>query len=185
MSSVLVVDDSELTHALVRRALDDRGYTVIHARDSDEALQILAGQDVDAVVVDVVMPKIDGIQLVQLLRSRPDVGADMPVVFYTAHIDQAHTRRRIARMQPATVVEKDGHVKDLVEAVTNLIDAHAAARSSTPPAAVIQHVGKGLVAIGLEQDDATVYELRRGATVLLQAPTMEQLLRDAKTAGLT
>jgi CheY-like chemotaxis protein len=183
---VLVVDDSELTQALVRRALEARGYSIITVRGSDEALELLAEQEVDAVVVDVIMPKIDGIQLIQLARSRPVIGPDVPVVFYSAHIDQGHMRRRLAGMQPATVVAKDGHVHDLVEAVTNLIEGHAAARASSPPAAVIRHFGRGLVAIGREQNDAddTVYELRRGAEVLLQAPTMDQLMHDARSAGI-
>jgi CheY-like chemotaxis protein len=183
VGTVLVVDDSELTHALLRRALENGGYDTVHAANADEALRLIEQEPVDAMVVDIVMPNIDGIQLVQLVRSRRDVDRSMPVVFYSAHIDHAE-RQRIAGMQPATIVAKDGNVQDLVEAVTNVISAHASAALAATPAAVILHVGKGLVALRLQRDGKTVFELRRGSEVLLEAPTVEELMQHARSAGL-
>jgi DNA-binding NarL/FixJ family response regulator len=183
VSTVLVVDDSELTHALVRRALGQSGLTTVHAEDSDTALQLLADNPIEAVVVDIVMPDVDGIQLIQLARSHPDVDSSVPVVFYSAHVDQ-EARQRIAKLQPATIVAKDGNVQDLVEAVTNLINGHASAADAPAPAAVILHIGKGLVAIRLQKLGRSVYELRRGSEVLLEAATIDDLMQDARTAGL-
>lgn len=185
MSTVLVVDDSELTHALVRRALEQRGFTTVHVGSSDEAIDLLGrGEHIDALVVDIVMPKIDGIQLVQILRSRPGIGSSTPVVFYSAHLDQTVARKRIPNMQPVSVVAKDGNIEDLVETVTNLIHAHAAAAGAPTPSEVIQHVGKGLVAIRVQTGDSSGYELRRGSEVLLEAPTIDKLMRDAQSKGL-
>jgi CheY-like chemotaxis protein len=181
---VLVVDDSELTHALLESTFDRAGVGTVHAAGADEALRLLASQPIDAMVIDIVMPEIDGIQLVQLARSQPGVAHTLPVVFYSAHVD-ASTRGRIAALQPASLVAKDGHVQDLVEAVTNLITAHASVRSAKPPAAVILHMGKGLVAISIHEHGETTYELRRGEQVLLEASTIEELAGRARSAGLT
>ena len=185
MNTVLVVDDSELTHALVRRAFDAGTYRTLHARDSGEALDLLADHEVDALVVDIVMPNIDGIQLVQLLRSRRNGSGSTPVVFYSAHADELESRRRIADVQPATVVAKDGNIRDLVDAVANLISAHSTAVKPPARASVILHIGKGLVAVQLHRDGQTVYELRRGTEVLLEAATVEELMKRAQDAGLT
>jgi CheY-like chemotaxis protein len=186
VSIVLVVDDSELTHALLRSTFERAGHATVHAANADEGLRLLQSERVDAMVTDIVMPNIDGIQLVQLARSRPEVDSSLPVVFYSAHIDGAtNARRRIAAMQPATVVAKDGNVQDLVEAVTNVITAHAAVKNVTPPASVILHIGKGLVAVSVQRDGQTVYELRRGEQVLLEASTIEDLTSRARSAGLT
>ena len=184
MHTVLVVDDSELTHALVKRAFEARTYRTIHARGSAEALDLLASHEVDALVVDIVMPSIDGIQLIQLLRSRGSAHNAKPVVFYSAHADEKESRRRISEVQPATVVAKDGNVKDLVDAVGNLIQAHASAAQAPARASVILHIGKGLVAVQLHRDGQTIYELRRGADVLLDARTVEELMKRAQAAGL-
>jgi CheY-like chemotaxis protein len=182
MSTVLVVDDSELTHALVRSALEHAGHQTIHALNADEALRLLDDTSVDAIVVDIVMPNIDGIQLIQLIRARRDANRSMPVVFYSAHIDPG-LRARIASIQPATIVAKDGNVHDLVEAVTNVIRGHASVAAATP-AAVILHVGKGLVALRLQRAGDTIFELRRGTEVLLEASTVEELMQHARAAGL-
>jgi CheY-like chemotaxis protein len=184
VSTVLVVDDSELTHALVRRALGASGFTTVHATNADEALALLGREHVEAMIVDIVMPNIDGIQFTQLVRSRDDVDKALPVVFYSAHIEQTDARRRISSMQPATLVAKDGNVQDLVEAVSNVITAHNLAARAAAPAAVILHVGKGLVAMRLQREGQTVFELRRGTEILLEAPTIEALMQDARTAGL-
>ena len=184
MSVVLVVDDSELTHALVRSSFERAGLSTLHAASADEALRLLPSERIDAMVTDIVMPDVDGIQLVQLARSRPDVDSSLPVVFYSAHVDVTNAKRRIAEMQPATLVAKDGNVQDLVEAVTSVINAHAAVKNASQPAAVILHIGKGLVAISVQRQGQTSYELRRGEQVLLEAPTIEELTRRARAAGL-
>ena len=107
-------------------------------------------------------------------------------MFYSAHIDDAtDTRQRIDRLQPATVVAKDGNVQELVEAVTSVITAHASVKNATSRAAVILHVGKGLVAVGVERQGRTIYELRRGEQVLLEASTIDDLVSQARAAGLT
>lgn len=183
MSTVLVVDDSELTHALVRRVLQHSGFGTVHAASADDALRLLGRTRVDAMIVDIAMPNIDGIQFTQLVRSRHDVDKTLPVVFYSAHVDKPEARRRISAMQPATLVAKDGNVQDLVEAVTNVITAHTAAARAPTRATVILHMGKGLVAMQLQRQGETVFELRRGTEVLLTAPTIEQLMRDARAAG--
>ncbi|MDT4941687.1 MAG: two-component system, chemotaxis family, sensor kinase CheA [Pseudonocardiales bacterium] len=185
MTSVLVVDDSELTHALVRRALESAGFRTVHALSAEEALALLPGTPVDVMVVDIVLPGIDGIQFAEAVRTRSDVDSQLPVVFYSAHANGEALRRRVAAVQPATLVAKDGNIQDLIEAVTNVIDAHAAVRTAKPPVAVILHVGKGLVATSLQRDGRELYELRRGPVVLLEAPTLEELLVRADEAGLT
>jgi CheY-like chemotaxis protein len=185
VSVVLVVDDSELTHALLRSTFQRAGLATVHAADADEALRLLGSQRIDAMVTDIVMPDVDGIQLVQLARSRTDVDHALPVVFYSAHIDDAtNARQRISRLQPATIVAKDGNVRDLLEAVTSLIEAHAAVKKATLPAAVILHIGRGLVAVSVQRRGTTIYELRRGEQILFEAPTIEALTSQARSAGL-
>ena len=182
MKIVLVVDDSGFTHVLLRSAFARAGYGTLHAEDAGAALHLLTNEHVDAMITDIVMPDMDGMELVRSARANPDVDNSLPIVFYSAHVDLSDARRRAAELQPATVVSKDGNVQELVTAVSSLIEAHAAVKEI--PAAVILHVGSGLVAVSVQRDGHTVFELRRGEQVLLEAPTVEELTDHARLAGL-
>ena len=184
MSRVLVVDDSEITHALVRTALTRAGHVTVHADSGAEAMDLVPAEPPDAMVIDIAMPGMDGIQLAQLLRSGPYVDRSLPVVFYSAHLNETNVRARVAGIQSATFVAKDGNVRELVHALGNLISVHEADKAARAPASTIVQVGNGLVATSVAKDGLTVFELRNGTTVLLEAASMEQLMTRAQAAGL-
>ncbi len=81
---VLVVDDDEATALMVSRFLNKEGFEVITALDAGKALELLASEKVDAVVTDLMMPRIDGRELVRQLRSDPKT-RDLPVIMVTAY----------------------------------------------------------------------------------------------------
>jgi len=83
---VLVVDDNAENRALAQATLEDEGYEVRLAPDGEEALAALARQAVDCVVMDVRMPRLDGIATCQRLRSLPG-NETVAVVFVTAQRD--------------------------------------------------------------------------------------------------
>ena len=77
---ILVVDDeSELT-SLVRRALEREGFDVVEARDGEEALRLFAESRPDLVVLDIMLPGVDGFEVCRRLRANSDV----PVILLTA-----------------------------------------------------------------------------------------------------
>jgi CheY-like chemotaxis protein len=79
-----VVDDDEATLLMVSRFLDKEGFDVVTALDAGTALQLLASEKVDAVVTDLMMPRIDGRELVRQLRGDPKT-RDLPVIMVTAY----------------------------------------------------------------------------------------------------
>jgi two-component system response regulator MprA len=78
---VLVVEDDEQVRRSVERALRFEGYAVTVVGDGEEALQALAGDRPDVVVLDVMMPRLDGIGVCRLMRARGD---RTPVLMLTA-----------------------------------------------------------------------------------------------------
>jgi two-component system, OmpR family, response regulator MprA len=84
---VLVTDDERSVRSAVRRALTLEGYRVSEAEDGAQALDAIASDRPDAVVLDVMMPELDGLQVCRALR---DGGDSMPVLMLTARdeIDQ-------------------------------------------------------------------------------------------------
>ena len=78
---ILVVDDDQAVRDSLARSLQYSGYDVVTASDGVEALAKLAGEKADAVVMDVMMPRLDGLETTRVLRS---TGNDVPILILTA-----------------------------------------------------------------------------------------------------
>jgi len=78
---VLVVDDDRAVRDSLRRSLEFNGYVVSLASDGAEALATIAVRPPDALVIDVMMPRLDGIETTRALRSS---GNDLPILVLTA-----------------------------------------------------------------------------------------------------
>jgi two-component system response regulator MprA len=78
---VLVVDDDKAVRESLRRSLEFNGYAVSLAADGAEALAGIGGVSPDVVVMDVMMPRLDGIEATKALRA---AGHDVPILVLTA-----------------------------------------------------------------------------------------------------
>ncbi|MBL1075419.1 response regulator transcription factor [Nocardia sp. 2] len=78
---ILVVDDDRAVRESLRRSLTFNGYTVDLAVDGLDALEKVTGQRPDALVLDVMMPRLDGLEVCRRLRS---TGDDLPILVLTA-----------------------------------------------------------------------------------------------------
>jgi two-component system sensor histidine kinase/response regulator len=81
--TILAVDDDENILNLERAILAHEGFEVIAATSAKEALEAVAGQSVDLILLDIVMPEMDGFELCLQLKADPRF-KDVPVVFLTA-----------------------------------------------------------------------------------------------------
>ncbi|MEK6373302.1 MAG: response regulator [Acidobacteriota bacterium] len=95
MSLILVADDHPLNRYFLSTLLSYYGHEVIEAADGVEALQAARRRRPDLVIIDVVMPRMDGPELVRALRADPDL-AGIPLIFYTASYREQESRE-IAR----------------------------------------------------------------------------------------
>lgn len=83
VGSLLVVDDSELNRKLLKRRLEKCGYHVDIATNGFEALQLFREREFDLVLLDIMMPDIDGLQVLQTLRQMYSM-SELPVILVTA-----------------------------------------------------------------------------------------------------
>ena len=86
---VLIVDDVPDNLAVLHDALDEAGYTVLVATDGATALQRAAQAEPDIVLLDAVMPGIDGFEVARRLKAGPET-AHIPIVFMTGLTDTEH-----------------------------------------------------------------------------------------------
>lgn len=83
---ILVVDDDKEIVRLVRAYLEQAGYQVLTAYDGRDAWRILQAERPDLLVLDLMMPEIDGWELTQRIRREPMLAA-MPIIMLTARVD--------------------------------------------------------------------------------------------------
>jgi excisionase family DNA binding protein len=85
---VLIVDDDERLREYVRVNLEMEGYTVHEAGSAEEGMKVLDELRPDLVLLDVMMPKVDGWGMLQLMHERHGVGS-FPVVMFSGKVDDA------------------------------------------------------------------------------------------------
>src|SRR5262245_35662869 len=83
-ATIMLVDDEESIQKLLTYPLQREGYRVVQARDGEEALKRFAEQPVDLVVLDVMLPRLDGLEVCRRLRTSSAV----PIIMLTARDDE-------------------------------------------------------------------------------------------------
>ena len=78
---ILVVEDEKRLNRIISEALEDEGYSVDSCFNGLDALDYAAGADYDVIILDIMMPKMDGLEVVRRLRTG---GNSTPVLFLTA-----------------------------------------------------------------------------------------------------
>jgi DNA-binding NtrC family response regulator len=112
LATILIVDDEAPIRSAVRRFLQIKGHNVVEACDGVEALELLAVRSVDMAIVDLMMPRMNGIELIDLMKSKyPETG----IVVISGYSDN----KDLSTSQPnvATILKKPFELQNLAEAV--------------------------------------------------------------------
>lgn len=88
MATVLIVDDEPDLLFLLKMVLETAGYSVVEASDGAEALEKLSERNPDMVITDLMMPVMNGRELIRQLRSNPST-ASLPILLCSLHPDVA------------------------------------------------------------------------------------------------
>lgn len=102
MAAVLIIDDSRFQRGVIRRAVEAAGHEALEAADGHAGLERSVAVAPDVVLMDLVMPGIDGMELLGLFRER---GFTAPVVVLTSDV-QDSTRARCLDLGAAAFVNK-------------------------------------------------------------------------------
>src|SRR6476620_6928662 len=84
VSTILLVDDEDSIQKLLTYPLERDGFKVVNDREGEEALGRFAEEDVDLVVLDLMLPKLDGLEVCKRLRAESTV----PIIMLTARDDE-------------------------------------------------------------------------------------------------
>jgi DNA-binding response OmpR family regulator len=150
MQTVLVVDDEEIVRDVVVRYLERDGYRTLEAADGDEAVRLLEEEAPSLVVLDVMLPRRDGLDVCRWIRAR----SDLPIIMLTARGEEAD---RIVGLELGAddYVTKPFSPRELAVRVRNLLK-----RAATAPV-----LGPSMRFADVELD-ADAREVRKAGTPL-------------------
>ncbi len=160
MTSVLVVDDEPIVRDVVVRYLRREGYETLEAADGLRAQELLREHSPSLVVLDLMLPGIDGVQLCRWIRSH----SDLPVIMLTARAEEAD---RIVGLEIGAddYVTKPFSPRELAARVRTVL------RRSHPTAATAERIVHG----DLELDAATREVRKAGQLLRLTAKEFDLL----------
>lgn len=92
---ILIADDEPDILKVVKMRLETQGYDVVSASDGQKALDMVKSENPDLVILDIIMPKIDGCTLFKMLRADP-LCMDIPVIMLTASTELNDVKRCIS-----------------------------------------------------------------------------------------
>ena len=178
--TVLVVDDQPATLDALAEALGALGFSVLEARDGSTAITMAAEREPDVILLDVVMPGLDGFEVCRRLKAREETRL-LPVVFLTGHGSREARLRGLAvgatdfLSKPFDLVELEVRVRNLVEfrRLTQDLDHAEQILFAIARTVELRHEGTGehcdrlsraAAAVGrrLGLDDESITALRRG-----------------------
>ena|SRR5215469_5552293 len=90
MRKILIVDDDPVIHMLYKKHLEREGFELLMARDGTEALSVVAQTKPDLIVMDIMMPELNGFATIRKLKE-DEAMRDLPVIVITANVDHYAT----------------------------------------------------------------------------------------------
>lgn len=115
---ILVVDDDDMNLRMAEFVLKKENYEVIKAASGEETLSLLENGDVDLVLLDIEMPKMNGIQTLEKIRDDKTFG-DVKVMFLTA--GEADSIANVSTLNVLGYIKKPFMPKDLISQVKDVL----------------------------------------------------------------
>jgi len=120
IGSILIVEDVPNVLELLEVTLRFKGYSVITARNGEEALDIIENQRPALIITDILMPKLDGYAFVQKLRINPDT-RNIPVIFLSATYVTPEDKQFALSLGAARFMEKPIDTEDFLLTVAEIV----------------------------------------------------------------
>lgn len=132
MTKILLVEDDRSLQEIYSVRLEHEGYQVVTASDGEEALNVAIKEKPDLILSDVMMPKISGFDMLDILRTTPEI-KDTKVIIMTALSSEDQRERGEALGADRYLVKSQVGIEDIIQAVDQVLNHNP----STAPAETI------------------------------------------------
>lgn len=124
MQTVLVIDDEAALRATLRTALEDAGYRVVEAGDGSEGLTQFAREKPDLVLMDIIMPNMEGIETILELRKQK-VATPIIAMSGGGRLDATDVLEIAGKFGTEKTISKPFRMSEMVKAVRSLLPEQA------------------------------------------------------------
>jgi CheY-like chemotaxis protein len=118
---ILIADDDRLSSTIAKDILESHGYQVVQAFDGQASLDAVAEGRPDVILLDLIMPLIDGWEVLYRLHSGPN--SDIPVVIVSSLLESESALEHARQLGVLQVLHKPVPPRDLVDAVERVVRA--------------------------------------------------------------
>lgn len=131
MSKIMLVEDDDSLREIYSIRLTAEGYTIVSAKDGEEALAVAVRERPDLIVSDVMMPKISGFDMLDILRSTPET-QNIKVIMMTALSSEDQRVRGESLGADRYLVKSQVGIEDVVNVVHEVLGDRAADGTISP-----------------------------------------------------
>lgn len=131
MSKIMIVEDDASLREIYGIRIAAEGYEIVSAGDGEEALAVAVREKPDLILSDVMMPKISGFDMLDILRSTPET-ANIKVIMMTALSGDDQRERGERLGADRYLVKSQVGIEDVVNAIHEVLDDRVAATSPAP-----------------------------------------------------
>ncbi len=169
MTKVMVVEDDSALREIYSIRITAEGYNVVSAGDGEEALAMAVREKPDLILSDVMMPKISGFDMLDILRTTPET-ANIKVIMMTA-LSSDDQRQRGERLgADRYLVKSQVGIEDVVNAIHDILGDRQSATPVAAPATTPQHAGIAQPTPAPQPAASTAYTIPPAAPVASAVP---------------
>ena len=127
MRKILIIEDAQIVREPLARLLKSEGFQTLSAADGQEAMEVIEANEVDMILLDVLMPRMDGVRFMETLRAHPRF-RETPVIAITGISDTSRLNR-IRELGVASIIHK---VRFTFDGLVTEIRQHLHDRAAAP-----------------------------------------------------
>jgi CheY-like chemotaxis protein len=130
-TTILLAEDEPLLAEMYRDFLIREGYNVVHATNGEQALQLINEVHPSLIIMDIMMPKMNGLDVARSVRKTPDTAA-IPIIIVTALVNQIEPLRQLLGPRDAYLIKSEVLPTDIIAVVKKLLGQDAVSTEATP-----------------------------------------------------
>ena len=134
-TTILLAEDDAILSELYTERLKQEGFNVVHANNGEEALQFVGDYNPSLIILDIMMPKMNGLDVLKNLKENPAT-ATIPVIVVTALVQEIEKLNKIMTQADAYIVKSEVLPGEIIEEVKKrliAVDGQQAAPSVIAP----------------------------------------------------
>ncbi|MEI8337663.1 MAG: response regulator [bacterium] len=118
-NTILVVEDEDVLRETLKDNLLNEGFNVLQAKDGVEGLLTAISEHPDLILLDILMPRMDGLTMMQKLRVQDEYGKKVPIILLTVlSPDEEKVMKRVTEDEPAYyLVKTNWKISDVIEKI--------------------------------------------------------------------